>query len=79
MGVFIKTDRQCNKAFVALFNKLTFCWVSTRVGLKNQVGQGDFTSAAEACDDADLTQRANLALASTCLLRKLQLVADCAA
>jgi len=31
--------------FVALFNKLTFCAVFTRVGVKNQVAQGDFTQA----------------------------------
>jgi len=31
--------------FVALFNKLAFCPVFTRVGLKSQAGQGDFTQA----------------------------------
>jgi len=36
--------------FVALFNKLTFCWVFTRVGLKSQAGQGDFTRVASTTD-----------------------------
>jgi hypothetical protein len=31
--------------FVALFNKLTFYSVFTRVGVKNQAAQGDFTRA----------------------------------
>jgi hypothetical protein len=39
-------DRVINRVipnFVALCNKLVFCPIFTRVGLKNQVGQSDFT------------------------------------
>ena len=39
-------DRAINRVipnFVALCNKLVFCPIFTRVGLKNRVGEGDFT------------------------------------
>ena len=42
----VKIDRVINRVipnFVALCNKLVFCPIFTRVGLKNQVGEGDFT------------------------------------
>jgi hypothetical protein len=44
----VKIDRVINRVipnFVALCNKLVFCPIFTRVGLKNQVGEGDFTLA----------------------------------
>ena len=44
--MWVKMDRVINRVipnFVALCNKLVFCPIFTRVGLKNQVGEGDFT------------------------------------
>jgi hypothetical protein len=46
--MWLKQHRVINRVishFVALFNKLTFCWVFTRLGLKNQIGWSDFTQA----------------------------------
>ena len=48
--MWVKMDRVINRVipnFVALCNKLGFCPVFTRVGLKNQVGEGDFTLARQ--------------------------------
>ena len=44
--MWVKMDRVINRVipnFVALCNKLVFCRIFTRVRLKNQVGQSDFT------------------------------------
>ena len=47
--MMVKVERVINRVipnFVALCNKLVFCSIFTRVGLKIQVGEGGFTLVA---------------------------------